>query len=42
VCEERLLDLAGEGIAAGEDPVEFFGELGDHPADGALGRHLTV
>ena len=39
VREERLLDLLGEGVAAGADAVEFGGELGDDPAGGGLGRH---
>ena len=39
VGQEGLLDLGGEGVAAGEDPVELDRQLGDHPADGGLGRH---
>ena len=37
VGEEDLLDLAGEGVAAGVDAVEFAGELGDDPPERRLG-----
>ena len=41
VGQERLLDLGGEGVAAGEDPVELTCELSDHSSEGGLGgdRH---
>ena len=41
VGEEGFLDLRGDCIAAGEEPVELDGEFRNHPADGGLGwdRH---
>jgi hypothetical protein len=33
-----LLDLGGEPVAAGGEPVELFGEVADDPAGGLLRR----
>ena len=42
VGQERLLDLGGQGIAAGADPVQLAGQLGDDPAGRGLGRDGDV
>src|SRR5262249_58161783 len=37
VRQECLLDFGREGVAAGADPVQFTGQLGDHAAGGGGG-----